>query len=118
MTDKEIKLIMRVLECSAKHDCYDLWWRTDGEYAPVTFLVNCNDLFYWAYSDAETITQDNISVFETAFKDASEKDKLGALFADLLFCCRIREMRPQGACYDNIPNSLWTLFDACGPERG
>lgn len=25
----------------------DIWWRTDDGYYPVTFLVNCNDLFWW-----------------------------------------------------------------------
>lgn len=34
-----------------------------------------------------------------------------------LFAARVREMRPQGACYKGYPKDLWPLFDACGPER-
>ena len=32
-----------------------LWWRVDGEYAPVTFLVTLSDVFRWASADAERI---------------------------------------------------------------
>src|SRR5207249_10926238 len=35
----------------------------------------------------------------------------------LLFCCRMRNMRPQGAYYNSIPKNIWHLFDACGEER-
>ena len=111
-------LVMRILNVTAKHDDYDgLWWRTDGEYAPVTMLVNCNDLFYWACSDAETITDENIDAFEQAYKDAAEAYKYGYCYAQLLFCCRVRGMRPQKPYYEHLPEELHDLFNACGPER-
>jgi hypothetical protein len=96
----------------------DVWWRTDGEYAPITLLVNCNDVFWWATSDCEEITPDNIEVLEQAVSDVKAATGSNRC-ADWLFVCRVRAMRPQGACYDEryIPKPLWPLFDACGPER-
>ncbi|UDL15984.1 hypothetical protein QEH42_gp234 [Microbacterium phage Pumpernickel] len=35
----------------------------------------------------------------------------------LLFAAKSRKMRPQGAYYKSIPENIWHLFDACGPER-
>ena len=114
----EDSLELRVLKIFSEHDaCDDVWWRTDGDYAPVTFLVNCNDLFYWACADAEAITKCNIDALDQAFKDALESHKYGCCHATLLFCCRQRGMRPQGAYYAHIPKELWPLFDSCGPER-
>lgn len=111
-------VITRVLQITAKYDDYDdLWWRTDGEYAPVTFIVNCNDLFYWACADAEAITEANIGQLEKAYEDATTTYSFGADYAQLLFCCRVRGMRPQKAYYKYIAQPLWPLFDACGPER-
>lgn len=109
MTNNE--LVLRVLTASALAQNYeDLWWRTDGEYAPVSFFVNCNDLFYLGTADAERITEDNIEVFEQACKDAEYEP-------GLLFCCRVRKMRPQGAYYECLSEADKLLFDACGPER-
>lgn len=42
-----------------------IWWRTDEEYAPITFLVNCNDLFAWGCADCERLTTDNIDLLES-----------------------------------------------------
>ena len=108
---------MRVLALLAKYEQHeDVWWRVDGEYAPVTFIVNCNDLFFWACADAELITDENIAMFEQAYKDASEHE-CGECYAGLLFCCRERKMRPQGAYYESFPKSMWGMFDECGPDR-
>lgn len=92
-----------------------LHWRVDGEYAPVSFFVMCNDFFDWACADVEAITPDNLPVLEQALKDckALDNEEWGAE----LFCARVREMRPQGAFYKSIPEELWPLFDACGPVR-
>jgi hypothetical protein len=108
--------IMRVLRTFAMcpNDlCDSVWWRVDNEYAPITFFVNCNDLFWWATSDAEKITPENISVLEQSIAECGEH----ALEGVELFCCRVRKMRPQGCCYKKIPRELWPLFDAAGPER-
>lgn len=114
-------------------------WRTDDEYAPVTFWMNCNDLFWWATADDEEITRENVESISEAVRDVSsalgtrnpsDRDwkpadwsaafdawkKVGGYAADL-FCARSRKMRPQRPCYKRYPEALKPLFDACGPER-
>lgn len=103
-----------------------LWWRTDGEYAPVTFFANCNDLFVWGSADSEPITPETIDVLEQSLRDlqavaeakANPRDELNAIvYTPDLYVARVRGMRPQGACYKYFPKGTWPLFDACGPER-
>lgn len=96
----------------------DVWWRTDDEYAPITLFINCNDVFLWGCSDCEEVTPDNIAILEQCVKDVeliTERRR----HAEVLFCCRVRNMRPQGAYYEEryCPKELWSLFDAAGPER-
>ena len=102
--------VMRVLKATAFDNCSDIWWRVDAEYAPLTIFVNYNDLFFWGVADAEAVTPDNIDVFEQAYKDSANH-------GGLLFCCRVRKMRPQGACYQYITEADRHLFDACGESR-
>lgn len=105
------KFVMDVLTLMAKHDATQaIWWRCDGEYAPITFFINCNDLFFWACADCETITPENLPILAQAYEDS---EYLGAA----LFCARVRKMRPQGAWYSYCDRKEWPLFDACGPER-
>jgi hypothetical protein len=106
-----------VLDLFAFDNTGDIWWRTDGEYAPVTFFVLCSDLFWWGTSDLERITPDNLPALKQAFVDAGEAADDGAGMAAYLFCARQRGMRPQGAQYKHIDKELWPLFDACGPAR-
>ncbi len=73
--------------------------------------VNCNDTFAWGCADGEELTKDNIEIFYQSIEDAGEKD------GPDLFCARVREMRPQGACYGYYDEKNWPLFNACGPER-
>lgn len=113
MTD----FILKVLSITARHDQHhDIWWRTDGEYAPVTFFVLCNDLFWWATADSERVTPENVGELERAYEDAAAAHEIGEVYGAALFCARVRGMRPQGAAYPQEPE-MWGLFDACGPER-
>lgn len=107
-------LTLRVLRVFAFDNTEQVWWRTDGEYAPVTFFATCNDLFAWGCADCERITEQNIDLLERTAAELSEDDQsyLGELFA-----ARARQMRPQGACYKSWPEHIKALFDACGPER-
>ena len=108
-------ITMRILKLLAKHDsCEDVTWSFEGEL--VTFFINCNDLFYWACADAEPITDKNIGMLEKSYSDASNYEN-GEIYASLLFCCRERNMQPQGAYYREIPEDLWPLFNNCGPDR-
>lgn len=122
MTDTEtLAFVRRVL---AVYDAFDgpeaggeLFWRVDGEYAPVSFFAICNDLFHWATADLEPITPENVGELEGAVADCRAVDDVaGVCNATALFCCRARGMRPQGAAYPK-DERFWPLFDACGPER-
>ena len=143
----DIEYVRRVFECFNTFEGMNpenLWWRTDSEYAPVTFFVNCNDFFAWAFADAVEITKGgnitkdgdedggSIELLESTIKELKEKFpsgrgskgdfKAGNLAiqwqADLLFCARARKMRPQGAFYKHLKPELHDLFNACGEERG
>lgn len=111
--------ILRVLHAVAEADHTDMiWWRTDDEYAPVTFLVNCNDCFYWATADCEEITPDKLQLFEQTLKDAKAAcDGFGTIYAGELFAARCRKLRPQNASYALYPPEMWGLFDESGPPR-
>lgn len=101
---------MTILAAVAAMDEHDvIWWRCDGEYAPITFFVRANDLFYWACSDGEELTIENLAVFQQAFRDCDHGQEL--------FCARVRGMRPQQPYYKAFSAAEKVLFDACGPER-
>lgn len=102
-----------------------IWWRTDSDYAPVTFFVNCNDLFDWGCSDCEILTPDRLPLLGRALTDCAkalghgdDAEKRGWPWGIDLFVARLRGERPQGAAYPPKElSALWPLFDACGPER-
>ena len=96
-----------------------LWWRTDGEYAPVTLMVNCNDAFWWATSDCEVLHPGNIDLLEQTLADvkALTDDGMAGFYVGELFVARVRQMRPQRASYRGYPEIMHPLFNACGPER-
>jgi hypothetical protein len=124
MTEADCRFVLRVLQITSPDNCDDIWWRTDGEYAPVTFLVNCNDLFYWACADCERVTPENVEQLAQAYRDCKEATGYD-LHGASLFCARVRGERPQHACYpkadclytQEAAECLWDLYDACGPER-
>lgn len=141
MSGKDLEFILRVLTIVSDVDrCDDIWWRTDGEYAPVTFLMNCNDLFWWGCSDCEEVTPENVEMLAQAYVDVEaaisttewstaetpqrnrdmsiswDKSSIKG-YAGTLFCARVRKMRPQGACYRGMDPRIAKLFDECGPER-
>lgn len=104
--------------------CDSLWWRTDGEYAPLTLIVNCNDLFYWGCADSERITAADVPDLQKACEDiavahATEDSTkhYGVLYGDLLWIARRRGQRPQLAYYNSFLNdAVKKLFDECGSE--
>ena len=112
--------VIDVLAVFAEADEHDaLWWRTDGDYSPVTFFVNCNDLFYWATADCEKITEENLPLLKQTIRDCQEiTGELGWAPQEAfdLFCCRVRGMRPQQPAYPK-DERFRPLFDAAGPMR-
>lgn len=118
MSQPTLDFICSVLAVAERYDCRDsLFWRTDGEFAPVTFWVNCNDLFYWACSDLEQITPENLPMLSAAFEDCRKATEEGVHWGGELFCARVRGMRPQRPAYPKNHSALWPLFDACGEPR-
>lgn len=76
----------------------------------IKLFVNCNDVFYWACSDLEEITPEEIDELENCIKQ-SEKH------GPMLWTCRKRNMRPQLPWYKEFSEEEKKLFDACGPAR-
>lgn len=117
MTEPELlAFVLRVLRLIDPMDCDEIQWRTDGEYAPVSFFVNCSDLFWWGTSDFEDVTPENIGELERAYADVRAIVNPVNNEPQELFACRMRHLRPQGAAYPK-DERLWPLFDACGAER-
>lgn len=96
----------------------ELWWRTDEQYAPITLLVNCNDLFVWGCSDCETLTAADIPDLEQALADCKAVSEDCGSEAGLLWCARKRGMRPQKAYYKHFPEAMHHLFDAVSDKPG
>jgi hypothetical protein len=140
-TIETLARFFRVLDDADQHEGF--WWRAnEKEYEPFKILINCNDLFYWACADCEEVTPDTLDLFEQSIRDvhalheqwgkafsARHRDKTstGPVEDDppyvdtglglLLYCARVRKLRPQGAYYDAFPPAVAALFDAAGPER-
>jgi hypothetical protein len=114
-----LAFLLRVLAVVDDHEQRgDLYWRTDEHYAPVTFWVDCSDVFAWGGSDCEHVGPQNVGELERAYADAKAACEHGEFYAAHLFAARMRKMRPQGAAYPpNDYKGLWPLFDACGPRR-
>lgn len=105
----------------------DLKWMVRDD--KLKFFINSNDIFTWAVSDAEEIkSQEDIELLEKSIEDCKKycidfeseiyNRMRGEEVGTILFCCRKKQMRPQGALYKELVSpSLWHLFDKCGPER-
>lgn len=97
----------------------DLWWRENEEDRNlIDFYVLCNDFFHWGSADLELITAEKLGVL---YEAKAELDALDIPDIEkeygLLFCAKIRGMRPQGAYYKYLNEATWPLFDECGPLR-
>ena len=118
----DYEFVMRVLRAFAPPyaSCTeDLSWSVTGDYAPLTFLVDCSDTFDWATADSEPIGPADIDDLERAFADVRAAAGVGMpeLEAPMLYCARRRGRRPMRLAYPE-DTRLWPLFDAAGPERG
>lgn len=118
-----VNFILEILRLQDEYDCYGepIYWATHGEYAPVTFFVLCNDLFWWATADAEKLMSEDIPTLRQAILDV-QATGIYELCLDnyetgcALWCARKRGMRPQQYAYPQ-DTRIKTLFDACGPAR-
>lgn len=121
MTDRAWTLdsiiqLFSVIDGFSGPNCDAIWWRTDGEYAPLTIFVNCNDLFAWGCADCEEIRPGDLDELRLACEDC--KNEKGAMRkGHLLWCARRRLCRPQVAYYKYLSDKEKALFDACGPTE-
>jgi hypothetical protein len=117
MSDLE-RFMLRVLGAVSAVSDFDsaIMWQTKGKYAPISFFVDCSDVFVWGCADFEPLPENRIDAFEQAYADVEATGTDQRWYGGYLFCCRMRGQRPQGAAYPKDPR-LWPLFDACGPER-
>ena len=125
MTDKpDLELILRAFAVfdGFEIDCDYLWWRVDGEYAPFTLLINCNDLFVWGCSDCERLTLENIGKLEATkieVKALKSDDTINCMsYIPHLWIARERKTRPQFAYYERFPKVMHALFTAVSDKPG
>lgn len=119
LTDKQKLEVFELFSFSSNED---LFWRLDEETSSeLQIFVNCSDVFYWGCTDLEEVTQENFDILiESHELAASALEQPNHQLVEghgLLFCAKIRGLRPQGAYYHYIKEELWSLFDECGPER-
>lgn len=74
------------------------------------FWVNCSDLHYWGIAYGVKLTSNDLPLL----KECVEIDPI---HGHLLFCCKVYNMRPQGAYYEYLESDMWLEFDKCGPLR-
>lgn len=117
--EEQLSFIIDVLKTISNADLIrSLLYGDYEDKGQINFAILCNDLFWWATADAESLTPDNLPILKQCIEEVEKLDEHGRAFeADILFCCRIRKMRPQKPYYKSIPEKLHPLFDACGPER-
>jgi hypothetical protein len=115
---ERLEFLERVLAATAFDHCDALWWRgSDGTRdQPISLYINCNDIFAWACSDLERITPTNLPVLEASIQEC---EALGDYhWGPILFCARVRGIRPQGAVLKDIDTpEVLALFDAVGEKR-
>ena len=116
---------MRVLKTVEFDNCDSIFWRTDGNFAPITFLAIVNDTFATSCADCEEITPENIGIFEQSFQDCrAAAGTMGEVWAPALFAARVRKIRPMWLAYpgeksiedDAQRQAIWALLDAAAPN--
>lgn len=128
-TVENLRFVEQVMHIILDHDMYsEVLWHRNGKSGVMIFeaSIMCSDIFYWGCADAEDVTEETLPLLEKAYEDceaiqgqefAPGKYASNEYFGGLLYCARQRNMRPQGTYYKHLPEEIWLLFDACGPER-
>ena len=106
VTKSETEFVLKMMRFIAKHDLFEEFgWNSQLE-----FEVLCNDVFWWATSDCVPVTESSFKLLKECVAEAE-------IYGPLLYCSKIKKVRPQGAMYNSIPREYWDLFDGCGPIR-
>jgi hypothetical protein len=120
--DPKVDFVMKFLALAAKYELFDtgIHLRIDGEYAPVSFILNVNDIFCQG-SDGEVV--DDVDALEKAIVDCIEASPTDAASVweaikdgIVLYVARKRDERPMHRKY-TANQALWPLFDACGSNK-
>lgn len=127
-TVDDIGFMKDVLDIFHKADIHEsLTWYLDA--GKIYFGANCSDLFYWGTADVEPIESEaDVELLRKCYNDLSDAKKQFSLgispsfLTPELYASRRRGMRPMKLWYkailSNWGESLYQLFDACGPDRG
>lgn len=85
---------------------YELPAKDSGGKETIGLYVNCNDLFYWACADCESIPFSEIrSLYERVFDKDGNYQKWGST----IWACLRRGMRPQHPIEDAMKkDGFWT----------
>ncbi len=109
------RFIENVLEITSFDLCDDLWWRTDSEYGPITFFIQCSDSFGYACADAEEITEEDVDNLRKAVQDIREHN-VSATWGPLLYVARKRNMQPLKELLKMMSDNERVLFEVL-PEN-
>lgn len=99
-----------ILAVFSKADDYEtLYWKVEGD--EIRLWVNCSDWFFWATADMEEVSPEDVPALEQALDDLLRIQ--AAEYLGDLFVSRKRRLRPQKACYKDMPEAVKPLFNAC-----
>lgn len=133
MTKTDKDLVYEVIKLSQFDANSSIFWRWNNDRTEIDVYADCSDVFAWGCSDGEQITWENLDVLRQSIADVESITENPYSNKDdgfLLFCARVRGMRPQGAMYKYLEvlhkdeeiaaertAKLRELFNAAGPER-
>lgn len=123
--------VWRVLR--ATQDLHDqVWWTVDNDDgSPVAFYIDCTGVFY-AHAGRPDFGTAKLSAVNAVRTNAADAVRLGdwnlvefekacadadGAYGPILFCARVRKMRPLPTYLQRVPEHLRPLFDAAGPPR-
>jgi hypothetical protein len=86
-------------------------------FADLSICANVSDVFFWGCSDCEELTERNFHLLEESIEEIVKTCGVALSDLSILFACKSRKMRPQGAYYKYIEKDIIDLIDKCGPER-
>lgn len=81
-------------------------------------LLNCNDFFFWACTDAEPFCRGDLESLKETYKECKKLLTKDNLYQFLyVWVCRKVGMRPQGAYYKYLDKNIHDLINQAGEER-
>lgn len=94
------------------------WGSAEPYNTPASFFLKPGDVLAWGGADVEEVTPETLPVLRAACEDLEAIGSGNAfVYGSMLFVCRVNNSRPQHAVYPADDPAIWSLLDACGPER-